>query len=137
MDQNNGDVIMADQAHSVFGLSCINLAWNVCYPSFLETYVQRATRVTDYIRRHHGAGATSEVAAAAAAALQEFWNEHPGRSFSLGPCLLKGALRASEQGWVSGVVIVSDCDVPSDIYRGYTSSQSSAFGRPLDLVCQR
>lgn len=83
LEQRVGEAVFTDRAHSVFGLSFLNLAWNVCYASFMETYVLRALRVADRIRQED------------AKHTQACWQQQAvdgGRTFCLGPCVLDTAL---------------------------------------------
>jgi len=87
--QGEGDVILADHAHAVFGMSFLNMAWNVFFPSYAQTYVQRAVQVTDMIRQRN------------ADDVKECWDDRDiQRSLSLSTCIINCALRSDVEGCV-------------------------------------
>lgn len=85
MHQAEGDIVFADRPHSVFGTSCLNIAWNVCHPAFMDDYIDRMICTTDKIRQESPEH------------VKRCWGGLEGRSFVLGVGLVKAAIVALQR----------------------------------------
>jgi len=115
--QGEGDVILTDHAHAVFGMSFLNMAWNVFFPSYAQTYVQRAVQVNDMMRQRN------------ADDVKERWdNRGIQRSLSLSTCIINCALRGDAEGCV--------CCMVYDAFDSSITERISHF-RIVSFLCMK